>query len=607
LISLNNLNNKAGFIVSAAIALAGCGGGGGGSSSSPAGEPVQAAATAQSLPMQPSNNVAVRNCPTTSAFSTGAPPATVVGKINGRVTFDRVPFSPNLGLGLDYSSQYAVPARGVVVEAITATASGCNGGVLDTTITDGDGWYELTPVSTANVCVRARAQLYRAADMYSAVNWNIGVADNTDSDKLYVLNESSAASAAARPRRDLHAASGYSNGAYTGTRAAAPFAILDTACKAMNGLIAINPEAQFGALTYFWSTQNTSDSNGTLAQGKIGGPFFSSSAVAIYLRGDAAVDTDEFDETVIAHEFGHFVTYRFSRSDSIGGDHSLLDYEDPRLAFDEGWATAFASLVLNTPIYRDSNQLTSSSTFAHEFFFDVQRRYGPQVPTGWFSEMSVQRALFKIGADSSFGGLGVGIGGLLQTFSGVYKTSPALASVFSYASQLKSDQPIATANAIAQILNAEAINGDSVQPFAETETNAINIVGDLPVYQEISTSNGRQTICSGNDYGTINTLSNRRYLRFDVNMAGNYSFTVQPQGAYPQAVAGFELLARGRNLAYVAAKDGSLIDRTARYTTTAPLAIGTYVLSAFHVGNVEKGSSVGQGLQCFNVIVAAAP
>ena len=80
----------------------------------------------------------------------------------------------------------------------------------------------------------------------------------------------------------------------------------------------------------------------------------------IYILGDFTAlggDTDEFDQSVIAHEFGHYVEDRFGRSDSIGGDHggsaTLLDL---RVAFGEGWGNAFSGMVLGDPIYRDSQQ-----------------------------------------------------------------------------------------------------------------------------------------------------------------------------------------------------------------------------------------------------------
>ena len=540
------MRSAAGFITALLLLTAcggGGGGGGGGGTPAPA-APGQPATTAISTPALPSNNSAVLTCPTTSNFSQQSPPADAVGKISGRITYDRVPFSAQLGAGLEYAAQFAAPARGVVVEAIASSnGSSCAGNIVKTALTDGDGWYELALGDTStNICVRARAQLYRAGDGNSGANWNIAVADNTGSNSLYVLIESSPRSASAAPRRDLHAQSGWSSGAYNGARRAAPFAILDTVCKTIDAVLADNAEAQFGALNYFWSTKNTSDSNGTLAQGKIGGPFFSSSDVAIYLRGDAAIDTDEFDEMVIAHEFGHFVTHVFSRSDSLGGQHSLLDYSDPRVAFDEGWATAFAALALNTPIYRDSDEVTTVHSSSREFHFNVQDRFGG-VPTGWFAESSVQRALFTIGADSSYGGLGLGIEGLLHALSGAYKTTPALATLFSYASQLIGEQSSSTlANGIASIIDAEDVNGFGIQPFAETETHAPDPY-DLPVYANISTSAGAVRVCSDNDYGTGNTLSNRRYLRFDVAAGRSLSIHGTAENQFSRCRGGLRAIA----------------------------------------------------------------
>jgi len=584
------------------LLLAACGGGGGGGgSAAPAGG--QPATTAISTPALPANNALTLSCPTTSNFSLQAPPAIASGKISGRITYDRVPFAAQLGGGLDYASQYPLPARGVVVEAVASSDGvSCAGNIIKTTLTDGDGWYELALNNDATkICVRVRAQLYRAVDSVSGATWNISVADNTANNSLYLLNESSPTSAAATPRRDLHAASGWSNGSYASARVAAPFAILDTACKAIDAVLANNADAQFSALNYLWSTKNTSDSNGTLEQGKIGGPFFSPSAVAIYLRGDAAIDTDEFDEMVIAHEFGHFVTHVFSRSDSLGGEHSLLDYEDPRVAFDEGWATAFAGLVLNTSVYRDSDEVATVNSPSREFYFDIQQQfYG--VPTGWFAESSVQRALFNIGAGPSFGGLNLGIEGLLHALSGSYKSTPALATIFSYASQLAGEQTPSNANGIAALLNGENIDGSNIQPFAETETHA-PAPADLPVYQIVFAGGPPVAVCTSDDYGTGNALSNRRYFRFDATAAGRYQFTVQPQAGYTQAVAGFELLQRGNRLAY---QQGAANARTVRYTSM-PLSIGTYVLSAFHVGNVVENSGITAGLQCFNVTVTTAP
>lgn len=586
-------------------ALAACGGGGGGSSNDatvvpPATSPSDAIASVpQSAVALPSNNAAITQCPTSSLFSLAAPPLPVVGKIAGRISFERIPFASVLGQGLDYANPLRLPARGVVVEAVAPTASGaCDGSVVATTLSDGDGWYELTVNANANVCVRARAQLYRVGAAGNASSWNFVVADNTGGNRLYRLSETDAATAAARARRDLHAASGWANGDYTGTHAAAPFAVLDTVCKTLDAVLTAKSTAQFGQLVYFWSDKNTDDKNLTAAQGHISGTHFDPNSLAIYLRGDADVNADEFDEMVIAHEFGHFITYLFSRSDSIGGRHYLTDKLDPRVAFDEGWATAFAGLALGDSMYRDS--LSPGS----DFHFDILAG-NISYPRGWYAEASIQRVLFTIGTDTRFGGLDVGLAGLLRTFAGDYKNTPALAAIFSYAYQLKNEQPF-SAGGIANLLNAEAINGDAVQPFAATESNALSL-GDLPVYQSIGVlgqGGAVRRICSDNvyDYREVhrNVLSLRRYLKFTAPQAANYRFTVQPQTS--GGIAGFALRERGVQTLY---QQASSVDATLSMTRT--LAAGDYVLDVFHAGFLDAvlDSITPQETKCFNVSVQA--
>lgn len=57
---------------------------------------------------------------------------------------------------------------------------------------------------------------------------------------------------------------------------------------------------------------------------------------------------DGYDDAVILHEVGHLVHNVYSDSDNPGGVHFFGDSDqDPRLSFGEGWATAFAGLVLD--------------------------------------------------------------------------------------------------------------------------------------------------------------------------------------------------------------------------------------------------------------------
>ena len=66
-----------------------------------------------------------------------------------------------------------------------------------------------------------------------------------------------------------------------------------------------------------------------------------------------ATDTDEFDVSVVAHEFGHFALSSLSTDASPGGPHGgeLLV---PNLAFSEGFASWFGCACAGSPFYRDT-------------------------------------------------------------------------------------------------------------------------------------------------------------------------------------------------------------------------------------------------------------
>ena len=95
--------------------------------------------------------------------------------------------------------------------------------------------------------------------------------------------------------------------------------------------------------------------------GEIGSSRYSA-GTGIFLVGAADQDTDEYDRHVIAHEFGHYLEHRFSRSDSFGGPHALTDQLDLRVAFGEAWGSAFAGMVTGQPVYVDAHQRGSSAS-----------------------------------------------------------------------------------------------------------------------------------------------------------------------------------------------------------------------------------------------------
>ena len=66
-------------------------------------------------------------------------------------------------------------------------------------------------------------------------------------------------------------------------------------------------------------------------------------------------DTDEFDQSVIAHEFGHYFEDRFGRSDSIGGTRRRSTCSICASPSAKAGATR-SGMALVDPVYRDSQQ-----------------------------------------------------------------------------------------------------------------------------------------------------------------------------------------------------------------------------------------------------------
>ena len=69
--------------------------------------------------------------------------------------------------------------------------------------------------------------------------------------------------------------------------------------------------------------------------------------------GGGLEDTDEFDDVVILHEFGHYFVDHFSVDDSPGGTHRDLVVA-PQLAYGEGLAYFFAGMVKRSPLVMDT-------------------------------------------------------------------------------------------------------------------------------------------------------------------------------------------------------------------------------------------------------------
>jgi hypothetical protein len=87
------------------------------------------------------------------------------------------------------------------------------------------------------------------------------------------------------------------------------------------------------------------------------GTFFVPQSNIIHVKGQVLEDSDEYDDDIILHEFGHFTMHALSKDTSPGGVHFINgNTQDMRLAFSEGWANFFSTMVRDADPSRFSNR-----------------------------------------------------------------------------------------------------------------------------------------------------------------------------------------------------------------------------------------------------------
>lgn len=139
-------------------------------------------------------------------------------------------------------------------------------------------------------------------------------------------------------------------------RPAAAFHILDT-CVSVAEEVRKALGIGLPLLTVFWAPDNTVGSFFTESNAPFGPSIF-------LLGGDPTQDdTDDVDASVIAHEFGHFVSFAALRDSSRGGIHSGGIVLYPSLAFSEGSANALSGMVLNQAAYVDTTAALNNPRF----------------------------------------------------------------------------------------------------------------------------------------------------------------------------------------------------------------------------------------------------
>ncbi len=467
--------------------------------------------------------------------------------VSGIVSYEFVPPLPTCR-DLNFSAIETRPIRGATVQLIDAG----NGNVLQTTTASATGDYVFANVNANSmVRIRVRAELKQTG----APGWDIEIRDNflpgqSDTDipppppegtrALYVLDGANFNTGSVDVDRPLTARSGWRGSSYTGARAAAPFAILDAIYSGIQLVLTADANAVFPPMDAFWSVNNTEmGASLDVTAGEFPVAFYSGGVDSLYLHGDAALTQDEFDDHVIMHEWGHYFEDNFSRSDSVGGPHTLGQSLDARLAFGEGWATAFGAMALNDPQYCDTHGIGSNSGFginAESDGFGVQ---------GWFNEISVATLLYDLwdAIDDGTDNASLGFGPIFDTMVGPQRVTPAWTTVHSFAAELRpmldlNDQAFLDSQLVRERVNEP--NPASIDIWAATESNDANGVNGsaevLPLYTDYTADGSTANICVNNKFDTEiggNKLAEYRYLRLTIPTTDTYNVTITTTTATP--------------------------------------------------------------------------
>ena len=200
---------------------------------------------------------------------------------------------------------------------------------------------------------------------------------------------------------------------------------------------------------------------------------------AIYIlggiSGSVCTDTDHFDNTIIIHEYGHFLEKKYATSDSPGGSHNGAMLLDPRLAWSEGWADFFQGAVLAREVYRDTTgnaDCGNASLTFPDFQLESQSQDIPNSSIqsqGGFREFPVARTLFDVYGGSSASPDGysttVGFQPIWTAFTQLSSANYAFRSAFLFNQLLRTE--IAT-NYSGQLANFDSIMTNEVQPTSAT-------------------------------------------------------------------------------------------------------------------------------------------
>ena len=313
-----------------------------------------------------------------------------------------------------------------------------------------------------------------------------------------------------------------------------------------------------------WSVNNRPTTVGgqiSTPTGDIDTAHWSNETSTLPLRGAQDWNTDEYDPAVILHEWSHYFSDSFSRSDSPSGNHRLTDLLDLRLAFAEGLATAHGAILKGRSNVIDTAGPNQTGIFV--FFRDIERDSAGQ--GGFFSEASMEELVWDLFDPKSqtpeldwegptlpplpgVDGVELGYKPIYQALRGGYKDTRAFTSIFSFLHHLAA--PYLADSAL------KATIGDQIVTLARGENidlSTANQYEESPqqLYTVVPTDGTLVTTHGGGPHAGLllttrvdhdplregNKLDSSVFFRFSVSAAGMYNIEVKPS-TEPSSAAG---------------------------------------------------------------------
>jgi hypothetical protein len=455
------------------------------------------------------------------------------------------------------------------------------------------------PTNTAFI-----VQVYAESTGDGAASWGLRIVDNGGRDqagdyRIYALQSQAVDAENVDAPLTLSAESGWGLTNYTQTRSAAPFAILDSMISATLYALQGRSALSFEPIDVYWSEANTLDNVGT--------SYFSGTYIMIL--GDAGVDTDEYDESVIIHEWGHYLQTILSRDDSIGGPHGSGDLLDMRVAFSEGWANAYSGLASNRDVYSDTSGRNQGDGFTLSLETELTTNEGGI--KGWYSEDSIQYIVFDLfdQGESDDDALALPVSVMIASMVDFMPKQAAATSIFGFgAGVIAAD--ISQTRAIMALFNREDIGSGltTLSASGVGETNSAQDYTDvtgvsdytLPIFTILDSSLISQEICqtaatnnNQRTFGVDNKLGAYRFVQFEISTAGDYNVALTTTATPPDA-AGDPDFGIYNASGLIGPDPGALTFDANSESHTLRLAKGLYWAWLQDFNNHEPGSESGR-------------